>query len=142
MTNYPYPPDSPARAAHRLRVSEALRPVQALDVSALPAPDRAIRDAAPSLSASEQLQDLIPKALTSLGNVLEMDPMEYEPGEDRMSVVRAHLSAAEKILNTVVRVDQNRLRARETDTLQDVLETLKSREKDVARVPPLVLEGA
>lgn len=127
------PPDSPERAAHREAITEGLRPPpEPLKAMALPDPGSPIPDIVSPLTASDKLERLVDKSLDRLDNILELDMNMYGDPEQQMAVVRAHLSAVEKILNSQIRVDQNRLRKQGSDTLLDVLKELKEQERKLS----------
>lgn len=136
--------DSPERAALRTAIAKGLpaftpKPASVLDVRHLPAwrVGRPVDETFSPLTASDKLERLVDKSLDRLNDVLDMDPSDYCEEESQLGMVRAHISAAEKILNTQVRVDQNRLRKRQDDTLSDMLQQLRDRETRLPQVPLL-----
>lgn len=131
--------DSPERAALRLAVHAALKP-PAVTPSMPPAPKAVVRREETSpLTASDKLERLVDKGLDRLDDVLSIEPSDFVTEEGQLGALRVIVSAIEKVLNTQVRVDGNRLKQRQLDAVDDILKDLDQAERRLPKVPLLDL---
>lgn len=123
----------------RRRVYEGLREEpMSLSTMPLPEPVKVVPLASP-LQASEKLDQLVHRSLDVLGETLDIEPDRFTEETTQVAAHRVRVSAAEKILLTQTRVDDNTLKARQTNTLQDVLQRLQKTTRELPSVPVLDL---
>lgn len=134
--------DSPARAALRRRVEDGIYaepPPTSFTALTLPDPGDIATRPSPLL-ASEKLENLVPTALDVLGDAMSIEPRSFDKeSTNEIAAWRVKVSAAEKVLVTQTKVDDTRLRHRTNDTLKDVLDKLKLKERDLPKVKMLDL---
>lgn len=107
-----------------------------------PARLRAPEDDASPLTASDKLEKGVDRALDKLSDAMEVNPDHFITEEGRLGAWRVIVSAAEKLVQAQVRVDQNRLRRKDASNTENILERLKQIEQSLPNVPTLDLEPA
>lgn len=138
-------PESPARAALREQLRLAFPPTQSVYAilrEPPPVRSRPVDDIESPLTASDSLEQGVDRGLERLRDALEISPERFVSEEGQLGAWRVIVSAAEKLLTTQVRVDQNRLRRKEAGNSGDILERLKQIEQGLPYVPTLELQAA
>jgi len=85
------------------------------------------------LDATGKLERITDKALDLLEQVIGEAPQWDDP-----KLLNAQITASQSIINTQTKVDETRLRRRQTDILPKLLEIMSREEK---RLPGRVIEG-
>lgn len=91
----------------------------------------------PTLDASDELEGLIQKAFAKTHEILDLSLGDAEDKEFA-TLLRVQMTAVQTVLNTQVRVDEQRLRRKQSDNLPKLLEALarhdRARRADTARL--------
>jgi hypothetical protein len=90
-----------------------------------------------TLDASDELEAAIPKAFRKLNEILDLD-LNAQDEKEWQTLLRVQMTAVQTVLNTQVRVDDQRLRRRQSDNIPKLLEALARHEK--SRRQPVTID--
>lgn len=100
-----------------------------LPAAALPVPMAPSRE--PAIDASVELEAVTAKAFTKLNEILDLD-LKTAEDKEFSTLLRVQMTAVQTVLNTNVRVDEQRMKRRTSDNMAHLLETLSRHEQKMA----------
>lgn len=83
--------------------------------------------------ASQALENVTAKAFKKLDEILEL-PLTSAEDKEFSSILRVQMTAVQTVMNTNVRVDEARMKRRQTDNMSQLLEVLSKHEKKMTTV--------
>ena len=84
------------------------------------------------LDKTDKLDRLLDTALNKLEELLEVSVDVSDP--DNARIIAAQLTASQTVISTVLKADDTRLRARQTDMLPKLLEIMRSEESKMVTI--------
>ena len=81
-------------------------------------------------TTTDDLSRVVRKALNQIETILDMNPMDIEP-EDRIKLLSIKKDAANSIINSGLKADENRFRRENKDIIEKLFEKIKNETRTI-----------